>query len=371
MRRRRLPSRRSSSTTSLAKRETTTDFKYLEQLVKIRFPLRAAKEFIQRNIANDIGVRLVEVQRGETLGVVRCVEVQHVNSGEKTWIIGERVLANGSPASVYVPDHLVSIQPLIQGYAEQTKLLRQDDKVVLHVPVRGFLRFLPGVFQGDGPIRHQRALRTRSTALAKWGSGLPKESVEQVEVDEDPMRRFLFLFQHSQTTLTNKIDDLSRLIDPLSTDPKFLPWLASWVGFELDESLPVHQQRELVRRAIRLYRTRGTRRGIEEMVKVLTAAPVRIRERVKPRPMVLGKNAVLGGENVVQRYHKNESGACYLYEPAEAQATCFFSLTLEPRERFRSRFGERASGVLRRIVKVVSQETPTHISFTIHFDQRG
>ena len=87
--------------------------------------------------------------------------------------------------------------------------------------------------------------------------------------------------------------------------------------------------------------------------------------------MVLGKNAVLGGENVVQRYHKNESGACYLYEPAEAQATCFFSLTLEPRERFRSRFGERASGVLRRIVKVVSQETPTHISFTIHFDQRG
>ena len=98
-------------------------------------------------------------------------------------------------------------------------------------------------------------------------------------MDEDPMRRFLFLFQHSQTTLTNKIDDLSRLIDPLSTDPKFLPWLASWVGFELDESLPVHQQRELVRRAIRLYRTRGTRRGIEEMVKVLTAAPVRIRER--------------------------------------------------------------------------------------------
>ena len=122
--------------------------------------------------------------------------------------------------------------------------------------------------------------------------------------------------------------------------------------------------------AIRLYRTRGTRRGIEEMVKVLTAAPVRIRERVKPRPMVLGKNAVLGGENVVQRYHKNESGACYLYEPAEAQATCFFSLLWSPGT-FSVPIYERASGVLRRIVKVVSQETPTHISFTIHFDQRG
>ena len=167
MRRRRLPSRRSSSTTSLAKRETTTDFKYLEQLVKIRFPLRAAKEFIQRNSANDIGVRLVEVQRGETLGVVRCVEVQHVNSGEKTWIIGERVLANGSPASVYVPDHLVSIQPLIQGYAEQTKLLRQDDKVVLHVPVR-VLRFCRESFRRWS----HSAISVRSARVVqRWRSG--------------------------------------------------------------------------------------------------------------------------------------------------------------------------------------------------------
>ena len=371
MRRRRLPGRRGSSSTSLVRRETTSDLKYLEQVVTIRFPVREAREFIQRNLANSVTVRLVEVQRGESVGVVRCVEIQHENSGEKTWIIGERVLANGSPASVYVPDHLVTIRPLIQGYAEQTKVLRQDDKIVMHVPVRGFLRFLPGVFQGDGPIRHQVALRTRSTAIAKWGSGLPKESVEHVDIDEDPMRRFLFLFQHAQADLSDRIDRLGDLIDPLTTDPKFLPWLASWVGFELDESLPVHQQRELVRRAIRLYRTRGTRRGIEEMVRVLTAAPVRIRERVKPRPVVLGKNAVLGGQDVVQRYQKNESDACYLYEPADAKQTSFFSLTLEPRERFRTRFGERAAGVLRRIVKVVSQETPTHISFTIHFDHRG
>lgn len=371
MRRRRLPGRRAASTTSLAIRETTTDLKYLEQVVTIRFPLRAAKEFVQRNLANDISVRLVEVQRGETLGVVRCVEIQHANSGEKTWIIGKRVLANGSPASVYVPDHLVRIQPVIQGYAEKTRVLRQDDKILLHIPVRGFLRFLPGVFQGDGPIRHQRALRTRSTALAKWGSGLPKESVENVEVDEDPMRRFLFLFQHAQAAVTDKIDGLASLIDPLATDPKFLPWLASWVGFELDQALPVHQQRELVRRAIRLYRTRGTRDGIEEMVRVLTAAPVRIRERMKPRPVVLGQSCLLGGQDVTERYQRNESSACYLLEPSETKATSFFALTLEPRERFRTRFGERAPGVLRRIVKVVSQETPTHISFTIHFDQRG
>jgi hypothetical protein len=75
LRRRRLPGRRSSSSTSLAKRETTSDLKYLEQVVTIRFPLRAAKEFVQRTLANDVSIRLVEVQRGETLGIVRCVEI--------------------------------------------------------------------------------------------------------------------------------------------------------------------------------------------------------------------------------------------------------------------------------------------------------
>jgi phage tail-like protein len=352
-------------------REATTDMRYLERVVVIRFPVRSAQQYLQRNLGNEIGIRLVEVKRGETLGVVRCVEIQHANSSHKTWITGQRVLANGSPASVYVPDHLVTIEPHLHGYAADTKILRHDDKIIIHVPVRGYLRFLPGVFQGEGPITHRKSLRTRSTALAKWGGGLPKEAVEDVEIDEDPMRRFLAMFHHVQTTVTDRIDRLSELVDPLSTDPKFLPWLASWVGFDLDESLPIHQQRELVRRAIRLYRTRGTRRGIEEMVRVLTAAPVRIRERQKPRPVVLGKCAILGGRTIVERYRKNEDGACYLIEPAKAAETSFFALTLEPRERFRTRFGERAPGVLRRIVKVVSQETPTHVSFTIQFDHRG
>jgi len=345
--------------------------RYLEHVVTIKFPVREAKAYLQRNIGNCVQIRLVEVRRGEEAGMVRSVEIRHANSGEKTWVMGERVLANGAPASFYVPDHLVTVQSMVQGFSAQTRLLRLEDTVVLHVPVRGYLRFLPSVFQGDGPIQHRKAIRTRSTALARWGSGLPQDAHEELEVDEDPMRRFLFLFQQVQTQVTQKIDRLSELIDPLMCEPKFLPWLASWVGFQLDESLPIHQQRELVRRAIRLYRTRGTRRGIEEMVRVLTSAPVRIRERVKPRPVVLGKCAIVGGHDIVERYRKAESGACYLIEPTKALKTSFFALTLEPRERFRSRFGERAPGVLRRIVKVVSQETPVHVSFTIHFDQRG
>lgn len=372
MRRRRLPARRSRKPEALLlAREETTDLRYLEQVVTIKFPVREAVTYLQRNMGNVVRYKLVEVRRGEAVGFVRAVEIQHANSGKRSLVYGERVLANGQPASFYVPDHLVTIVPRIAGPAEETQSLGLGDEVVLHVPVRSYLRFLPGIFQGEGPVSSREVIRTRDGTLAKYGSGLPAEQAIDIDVDEDPIRRFLFIFQHLQTRVTDRVDRLVELIDPLMTDARFLPWLASWVGFDLDGSLPVNQQRELVRRAIRLYRTRGTRRGIEEMVRVLTSAPVRIRERVKPAPVVLGKNAVIGGRDVVERYRRKENTACYLMDPATRASTSFFVMTLEPRERFEARFGERAPGVLRRIVGVVSQERPIHVMFTIQFDQRS
>jgi phage tail-like protein len=370
VRRRRLPSRRGPAENALVRREGNTDLRHLEQVVSIAFPVHAARSYLARHLGNRVGFRLVEARRGESVGVVRCIEVRHANGGELTFIYGDRVLANGEPASFFVPDHLIRVKPRVEGASRDSRALTLDDDVILHVPVRGYMRFLPAVFHGDGPVSSRELVQTRDTALARWGSGLPQEQYRETVVDDDPLRRFLFLFQHVNTSITDRIDRLVDLTDPLLCDAKFLPWLASWVGFELDESLPVHQQRELVRRAIRLYRTRGTRSGIEEMVRVLTSAPVRVRERQRPAPMVLGKNTLIGARDVVERFHRREPAGCYLVEPSERAATSYFTLVLEPRERFRTRFGERAAGVLRRIVHVVSQERPVHVAFTIQYDER-
>ena len=54
----------------------------------------------------------------------------------------------------------------------------------------------------------------------------------------------MLLFHHMQTTVLNKIEDIDKLIDPLTVEPKLLPWLASWLNFHLNSSLPLHQQRE-------------------------------------------------------------------------------------------------------------------------------
>ena len=80
---------------------------------------------------------------------------------------------------------------------------------------------------------------------------------------------------------------------------------------------------------------------------------------------------LIGGRNVVERYQRREPVGAYLVEPSQRRDTTYFTLTLEPRERFTKRFGERASAVLRRIAQVVSQERPTHVAFTIQFDERN
>lgn len=371
-RRRRLPARRGSRgpDTSLVARPASSDLRYLEQLVSIQFPLDAARGYLRRHIGNDIRWRLVEARRGETVGIIREVEVRH-EDGERSFVTGSRRLANGAPASFFVPDHLVHTEPVHTGALAHGRLIGHADTIVLHVPVRGYLRFLPAIFQGSGPVQHRQITRTRDAALQRWrSSDLPEEHGTITEVDEDPLRRFLFITQHVMSTVTEKIDRMVDITDPLRCEPKLLPWLASWVGFELDESLPVHQQRELVRRAIRLMRTRGTRAGIEEMVRVLTSAPVKIEERKRPSAAVLGNNALVGGRNAVERFERGEGTGSYLVNPADHSNTSFFTLRLEPRERFRARFGERAPQVLRRITNVVSQERPTHVNFVIRFDER-
>lgn len=367
MRRRRIGGPAAPGARALVRWEPNTDFLHLRRVVTVRYPVKEAQTYLQRNIGNRVDVQLVEARLGETPGIVRMVEVRHANSGDRTWVRGRRVLADGREASHFVPDHLVRVETWVEGASARHESLSADDRVVLHVPARGYLRYLPGVFQGDGAVSAQVQTVGRDTALQKSGLAGPDITTTEVDLQEDPLRRFLFVFQHVMTSVVDRIDAIADLTDPLRTDPKFIPWLASWVGFELDESLPVHQQRELVRRAIRLFRMRGTRAGIEEMVRVLTSAGVRIEECQRPAPASLGALTLIGGRDVVERYRRRESPGAYLFDPERRRPTSFFRLVLEDRARFEARFGERATSVLRRIAQVVSQERPTHVAFMIDF----
>lgn len=344
------------------------DYRYLEDVVRIGYPVRDAVTYLNRHLGNPVTYRLVEASRGERVGCVRAVEIEPAVGGEPIFVRAQRVFPDGSPATYFTPDDLVTVLPeVVTPDGRAAPALAARDRIVLHVPVRGYLRYMPALFQGAVPAQRPDIVRADEVSARKWR----QESVEPTELqsfDADALRRFLAIFQHLMTTITDRLDQVPSLIDPATTDPRFLPWIASWVSFELDGSLPIHQQRELVRRAIRLYRTRGTVPGVEEMIRVLTSAPVRVSELHPPKPFVLGRSTLAGAPTIEQRYTRGEPAASFLVEPSRARTT-FFALVLEPMDRFRKRFGERAPTVLRRIAQIVTNEKPAHVTFTILFDE--
>lgn len=107
--------------------------------------------------------------------------------------------------------------------------------------------------------------------------------------------RFLLAFEHvltgvgdpAEPGLDELLDGVPGYLDPRRTPAAFLDWLAGWVGLTLradletaalgmegDEARAAAERREraraLVAGAVPLYRLRGTRRGLEELVRILT-----------------------------------------------------------------------------------------------------
>jgi phage tail-like protein len=74
------------------------------------------------------------------------------------------------------------------------------------------------------------------------------------------------------------LDALEVYVDPHLCPEDFLPWLAGWVGMLLDENWPVEQQRAFVASAWQVYRYRGTVRGLERELALLTSGEVEIAE---------------------------------------------------------------------------------------------
>jgi phage tail-like protein len=116
----------------------------------------------------------------------------------------------------------------------------------------------------------------------------------------DPfMGRFLMIFERILGPIERTIDTLPAMFDPRLAPSELLPWLASWVGVELDENWPESRQRQLILWAARLYRWRGTRRGLREHLRLYTGRSPLIVEnfggmRVE-QDAALGVNTRIGG----------------------------------------------------------------------------
>src|SRR5262245_16476878 len=78
--------------------------------------------------------------------------------------------------------------------------------------------------------------------------------------------RYLTAFEDVLLGLEQRIDGIARLFDPQQAPDDFLPWLSSWVAFTLRAHVDVNQQRNFLSRVVPLYRRRGTRQNLQDLL---------------------------------------------------------------------------------------------------------
>lgn len=134
-------------------------------------------------------------------------------------------------------------------------------------------------FSGEGrqsPVLEQIRIDFDSETWARLLPAIYRTRTDDPELVE----RFLSLFEGMFTDVGEEIDGLPRLFDPAVAPVEWLPWLASWLGLELDETWTVEKRRRAVAGAFAAAGRRGTPAGLREAVRFATGVDVRILEPV-------------------------------------------------------------------------------------------
>ncbi len=204
------------------------------------------------------------------------------------------------------------------------------------------------------PDAPRQLIETAAFNLFIRPAGLYRDFVPGIYRQSDFLDRFLAIFEQAFEPDVELLDNFWAYLDPLLAPEALLPFLAHWVGWQLQPQLSRQQQRYLIRYAMTIYRWRGTRRGLRFALHLVTGLPLNeqaTHEDERPigiyesfsRGLVLGetqlgRDATLGGG---QPHHfsvrlRPPAGVELARLPIEATierekpAFCTYDLTIEP-----------------------------------------
>ncbi len=90
----------------------------------------------------------------------------------------------------------------------------------------------------------------------------------------DFIGRFVQIFEQTVQPVVQSFNVMWANLDPLTAPQALLPFLAHWVAWPIDPIWDISQQRRLIRRAVELYRWRGTRKGLRLYLHLYTNLPL-------------------------------------------------------------------------------------------------
>ena len=101
-------------------------------------------------------------------------------------------------------------------------------------------------------------------------------------VGRNLVREMCFVFEHMFDSIEVNLIDGWRFYDPHVAPLDFLDWLSGWTAFTLDLDWPEPQKRALIKRAVDLYRIRGTKRGLALFLMLFSGHEPDIEENTWP-----------------------------------------------------------------------------------------
>jgi phage tail-like protein len=203
----------------------------------------------------------------------------------------------------------------------------EDTEVTIWIARRGYLENLPAIYRrSDG-------------------------------VGRNLVRELCFLFEHMFDSVENNMTDGWRFYDPHVTPIEFLNWLSGWTAFSLDLDWPEPQKRALIRRAVDLYRIRGTKRGLSLFLRLFTGHEPDIDENTWPFKgfRVEGEGAEIGAR----------VGLDSVIMPPVDLAHCFV-VTMP------IKYDTVTSELIIRIHQIIQMEKPAHTHYYLRFaEEKG
>jgi len=140
--------------------------------------------------------------------------------------------------------------------------------ILLHELRGRYVWFRAELLPGGGETPEIGNLRLRFPQET-WLRYLP-EVYQADPAGKDFTERFLGIFQSLWDDLDEEIRGVARCFDPDAVGREYLEWLAGWLDVEDVYLWTEEQLRTLVRRGMELYRIRGTRQYVCEIVKLYT-----------------------------------------------------------------------------------------------------
>jgi phage tail-like protein len=207
------------------------------------------------------------------------------------------------------------------------QMVYEGTEVTIWVARRGYLEHLPAIYR-------------RSDAVGR-----------------NLVRDLCFLFEHMFDSVDVNLTDGWRFYDPHVAPYEFLSWLSTWTAFSLDLDWPEPQKRALIKRAVDLYRIRGTKRGLALFLRLFTGHEPDIEENTWPFKgfRVEEEGAALGAR----------VGLDSVIMPPVDLAHCFV-VTMP------MKYEEVTTDTVIRIHQIIQAEKPAHTHYYLRFaEEKG